>query len=66
MSALAEIQPYVEAFKARPRPAEPAWLKQRRDGAMQRFAEIGWPTRKQEAWRFTDLQPLQRAPFPPA
>jgi len=66
VSALAEIQPYVEAFKARPRPAEPAWLKQRRDGAMQRFAEIGWPTRKQEAWRFTDLQPLQRAPFPPA
>ncbi|HYL32765.1 MAG TPA: Fe-S cluster assembly protein SufD [Stellaceae bacterium] len=66
MSALAEIQPYVEAFKARPRAAEPAWLKQRRDGAMQRFAEIGWPTRKQEAWRFTDLQPLQRATFLPS
>ncbi|HKR19661.1 MAG TPA: Fe-S cluster assembly protein SufD [Stellaceae bacterium] len=66
MSAIAEIQPYVEAFKAQPHLAEPGWLKQRREGAMQRFAELGFPTRKQEAWRFTDLQPLQRAPFPPA
>ncbi|MDE1904096.1 MAG: Fe-S cluster assembly protein SufD [Alphaproteobacteria bacterium] len=66
MSALAEIQPYVEAFKAQLHTAEPGWLKQRRESAMQRFAELGFPTRKQEAWRFTDLQPLQRAPFPPA
>ncbi|MGH6977632.1 MAG: SufD family Fe-S cluster assembly protein, partial [Stellaceae bacterium] len=65
MSALAEIQPYVEAFKARPNAAEPAWLKQRRESAMQRFAELGFPTRKEEAWRFTDLQPLQRGAFPP-
>jgi len=66
VSAIAEIQPYVEAFKAQPHAAEPGWLKQRRENAMQRFAELGFPTRKQEAWRFTDLQPLQRAPFPPA
>ena len=66
MSALAEIQPYVEAFKARSNAAEPGWLKQRRESAMHRFAELGFPTRKQEAWRFTDLQPLQRAAFPPA
>lgn len=66
MSAIAEIQPYVEAFKARPQAAEPAWLKQRRESAMQRFVALGFPTRKQEAWRFTDLQSLQRAPFLPA
>lgn len=65
MSALADVQPYVEAFKARPRPAEPAWLTQRRESAIRRFSELGWPTRKQEAWRFSDLRPLQRAPFPP-
>ena len=66
MSAIAEIQPYVEAFKAQSHAAEPGWLQQRREGAMQRFAALGFPTRKQEAWRFTDLQPLQRVPFPPA
>ena len=66
MSAIAEIQPYVEAFKAQLHKGEPGWLKQRREGAMQRFAALGFPTRKQEVWRFTDLQPLQRAPFPPA
>lgn len=65
MSAIAEIQPYVEAFKARQHAGEPGWLKQRRESAMQRFAALGFPTRKDEAWRFTDLQPLQRAPFVP-
>jgi Fe-S cluster assembly protein SufD len=66
VSALAEIQPYVEAFKARPPVPEPSWLVQRRDGAIRRFSELGWPTRKQEAWRFTDLRPLQKSSFPPA
>jgi len=65
VSVLAEIQPYVEAFKARPAAPEPTWLTHRREGAIRRFSELGWPTRKQEAWRFTDLRPLQRAPFPP-
>lgn len=66
MNTLAEIQPYAEAFKARGDVNEPAWLRRRREGAMQRFAELGFPTRKQEAWRFTDLRPLQRTAFPPA
>lgn len=66
MSAFAELQPYVEAFKARPPTKEPTWLVHRRDGAIRRFGELGWPTRKQEAWRFSDLRPLQRMAFPPA
>jgi Fe-S cluster assembly protein SufD len=37
---------------------EPAWLAEKRAAAMQRFSELGLPTRKQEAWRFTDLRPL--------
>jgi Fe-S cluster assembly protein SufD len=66
VNALAEIQPYVEAFNSRPQATEPSWLAHRRDGAIHRFGELGWPTRKQEAWRFTDLRPLQRTAFPPA
>ena len=66
MSLSAELQPYIEAFEARPKAAEPSWLAHRRQGAIRRFGELGFPTRKQEAWRFTDLRALQRAPFPPA
>jgi len=65
VSALAEIQPYVEAFNARPHAPEPAWLARHRERAMRRFGELGFPTRKQEAWRFSDLRPLQGAAFPP-
>ena len=30
-----------------------------RRAAFARFETLGWPTRHQEAWRFTDLAPLQ-------
>lgn len=62
----AETAPYIEAFRARPLLAEPSWLTARREAALARFAELGFPTRRQEMWRFTDLRPLQRGIFPPA
>jgi Fe-S cluster assembly protein SufD len=37
---------------------EPEWLARRRASAMQRFVDLGLPTRKDEAWRFTNLRPL--------
>jgi Fe-S cluster assembly protein SufD len=40
-----------------------AWLEHRRDEAIGRFAEIGFPTPKVEAWKFTNLGPLQRIAF---
>ena len=42
------------------------WLAERREAAIARFAEQGFPTRKLEAWKFTDLRPLTRATFAPA
>jgi len=39
------------------------WLVERRQEAMQRFARQGFPTRKAEAWRYTDLRDLARLPF---
>ncbi|WP_207481509.1 Fe-S cluster assembly protein SufD [Arenibaculum pallidiluteum] len=44
------------------------WLLERRQAAIQRFAEQGFPTRKVEAWRYTDLRDVARLPFaaPPA
>lgn len=46
--------------------AQPDWLAADRAVALARFAELGFPTRRDEAWRFTDLKPLQRVMFPPA
>ncbi len=67
MIVKAEAAPYVEAYHARPRPAdEPRWLAERREAALRNFGDKGFPTRRQEAWRFTDLRPLQRAPLPPS
>ena len=39
-----------------------AWLNDLRERALQRFAELGIPTVKQEAWRFTNLRALSREP----
>ena len=45
---------------------EPGWLAARRQQAMTRFAELGFPSRKSENWRYLDLQPLERQPLLPA
>ena len=45
---------------------EPAWLASRRQQAMTRFAELGFPSRRSENWRYLDLQPLERQPLLPA
>ena len=42
----------------------PAWLKERRDQASRRFAEVGFPTTRQEDWRFTNIAPIADAKFP--
>ncbi len=66
MSAIAETAPFRAAFDAQTRRAEPSWLADRRGAAMRRFEELGFPTRRNEAWRFADLKPLRRANFTPA
>ncbi len=43
-----------------------AWLQSLREAAFQRFAELGFPTTKDEEWRFTNVAPIARARFVPA
>ena len=43
--------------------AEPSWLHSLRQAAMQRFAERGFPTTKDEEWRFTSVVPITRNAF---
>ncbi len=44
----------------------PAWLNEIRRAAIHRFAELGFPTTRQEAWRFTNVAPLASTRFRPA
>ena len=41
----------------------PAWVKERRETAAKRFAEVGFPTTRQEDWRFTNIAPIADAKF---
>ena len=45
--------------------SEPGWLASRRQQAMTRFAELGFPSHRSEQWRYLDLQPLERQPLLP-
>ncbi len=63
MTAMIETKPYRAAFA--PRAGEPAALTSAREAAMARFEALGFPTRRLEAWRFTDVRPLQKRAFLP-
>ncbi len=43
--------------------AAPSWLKELRQAGIERFAEVGFPTTRQEEWRFTDIAPVVGTPF---
>src|SRR5258705_14018203 len=63
-----EARPYLEAFgrdfgrHAR----EPDWLAGHRRRSLARFAELGFPSRRNEAWRYLDLRGLEATPMLPA
>lgn len=42
---------------------EPAWLQTIRRVGLNRFSELGFPTLRDEDWRFTNLAPLTAMPF---
>ncbi len=62
-----EARPYLEAFgrdfgrHAR----EPHWLAGQRRRSLARFAELGFPSRRSEAWRYLDLRALAETPMLP-
>lgn len=42
---------------------EPAWLQRLRQNAQARFSEVGFPTIRDEDWRFTNVAPIARTTF---
>ena len=43
--------------------AAPAWLRELRERGASRFAAPGFPTMRQEDWRFTNVAPIAETPF---
>src|SRR5256884_4425640 len=63
---MTDVDRYLAAFKAfagNGAGRAPSWLKEIREGAIARFAELGFPTRRQEEWRFTSVAPMVDTPF---
>lgn len=60
--APAAYAPELAAALAAP---QPAWLAALRARAGERFAELGFPSVRQEDWRFTNIAPVVRTRFAP-
>ncbi len=58
---------YRESFKRFENgKAGPSWLRPLREAAMERSVELGFPTVRDEDWKFTNLAPLAKQEFTPA
>jgi Fe-S cluster assembly protein SufD len=44
---------------------QPSWLTPLRRAGITRFAELGFPTLRDEDWRFTNVAPIAKLPFKP-
>ena len=61
---LTESSPYVEQFTcAQQAMGANGAMGAVRRAAMDRFVEMGFPTMRQEDWRFTNTAPIARTPF---
>jgi Fe-S cluster assembly protein SufD len=66
MAQVAEkLQPWLAALDSRPRGGT-RWLQDLRDHAASRFVELGFPTTRDEDWRFTSVAPIVTSEFRPA
>ncbi len=63
MSQVADkLQPWLAALEQRPQ-GGPRWLQDLRDRGAARFATLGFPSVRDEEWRFTNVAPLAAIEF---
>jgi Fe-S cluster assembly protein SufD len=64
-SVAEKLEPYVAAFEAQQRvtASEPEWLRLSRTLAFQRFTDRGFPSTREEEWRFTNVAPIAATTF---
>ena len=58
-SYVSEFERFDEAHGA----SSPSWLRAMRQKAMTRFTSLGFPTTRQEEWRFTSVAPIAERVF---
>jgi len=63
--AVAGVDRYLAEFERfrRERAGEPAGLQALRRAAIERFADLGFPTLRQEEWRLTNVAPIVQGTF---
>jgi Fe-S cluster assembly protein SufD len=62
----ASLNQYLTEYETnvqRTRSSEPAWLTRSRDKALNTFLSLGFPTTRDEEWRFTSVAPISEADF---
>ena len=52
-----------ESFEDTLRDNGEAWLIPIRETAISRFKELGFPSHRDEQWRFTNISPISKTPF---
>jgi Fe-S cluster assembly protein SufD len=57
-----KLQPWLTAIEARPA-GGPRWLQDLRAAGAERFAALGFPTTREEEWRFTSVAPIASGEF---
>ena len=65
VTQVAELSSYVEAFRELEQRTirQPDWLRSMRRDAFARFCDAGFPTTKDEDWRFTNVAAIARGSF---
>ncbi|MCH8320775.1 MAG: hypothetical protein IH790_07460 [Acidobacteria bacterium] len=61
--------PYLSSFaqlQKELKGKQPAWLRRIRKAAILRFSDLGFPTSRQEEWKYTEVAPIRRTLFRPA
>ncbi len=58
-------QAYLTAINALAQTQAPEWAGALRRSGAERFAELPFPDRRQEEWRFTNIAPILKMPFAP-
>ena len=43
-----------------------SWIKRLRENAMDRFKQVGFPSVKEEEWKYTNVAPIARIDFNPS
>jgi Fe-S cluster assembly protein SufD len=64
-TATQALQHYLEGFSGLQTSAANPWLSELREDGFARFAETGFPTIRDEDWRFTNLSAIAQTPFRP-